>query len=117
MPAMLPHPGPTCTAWPPAAPGLTNCPCLNEIDAGPCRQTAWMWLPCRRLPSTSWGHMTSVPSSRLAARPLAPCAPCAEPQCPLTWPAPLSSPRRAGGCGSGVWSLRASPSCTDRSGG
>lgn len=34
MPAMLPHPGPTCTAWPPAATGPISCLCLNETDAG-----------------------------------------------------------------------------------
>lgn len=33
-PAMQPHPGPTCTAWPPAASGLISCLCLNETDAG-----------------------------------------------------------------------------------
>lgn len=44
--------------------------------------------------------MTSAPSNRLAAHPLAQCAHCAEPQCPLTQPAPLSSPRRAGEEGS-----------------
>nr|XP_019567631.1 PREDICTED: tRNA pseudouridine synthase-like 1 isoform X3 [Rhinolophus sinicus] len=97
MPATQPHPGPTCTAWPPAAPGLTSCLCLNETDAGPCGQSEfiWMWPPCRRPPNTSWGLMTSAPSNRLAAHPLAQCAHCAEPQCPLTQPAPLSSPRRA----------------------
>lgn len=39
MPATQPHPGPTCTAWPPAAHGLTSCLCLNETDAGPCGQS------------------------------------------------------------------------------
>lgn len=34
MPAMQPHPGPTCTAWSRAATGLTSCLCLNETDAG-----------------------------------------------------------------------------------
>lgn len=38
MPAMQPHPGPTCTAWSLAATGLTSCQCLNGTDAGPCGQ-------------------------------------------------------------------------------
>lgn len=124
MPATLPHPGPTCTAWSPAAPGTTSCLCLSETDAGPCllsewgcgsrgagRPTwlatsswpltwlpaaAWMWLPCGRLPSTSWGHTTSAPSSQPAAPLPAPCAHCVEPPCPWTPPVPWSCPRRAG---------------------
>nr|KAF6507535.1 pseudouridine synthase like 1 [Rousettus aegyptiacus] len=96
MPAMQPRPGPTCTAWPLAVPGLPSCQCLSETDAGHCGPTAWMWLPCGRLPNTSWGHMISAPSNQPAAHPLALCAHCAEPQCPLTQPAPLSFPRRAG---------------------
>ncbi|XP_019514036.1 PREDICTED: tRNA pseudouridine synthase-like 1 isoform X2 [Hipposideros armiger] len=95
MPATQPHPGPTCTAWPPAAPGRISCLCLNETDVGPCGQIIWMWPPCRRPPNTSWGHMTSAPSSRLAAHPPVQCAHCAEPQCPLIQAAPLSSLRRA----------------------
>ncbi|XP_074190421.1 tRNA pseudouridine synthase-like 1 isoform X7 [Rhinolophus sinicus] len=118
MPATQPHPGPTCTAWPPAAPGLTSCLCLNETDAGPCGQSEfiWMWPPCRRPPNTSWGLMTSAPSNRLAAHPLAQCAHCAEPQCPLTQPAPLSSPRRAAApeLGPGLSTLLEGPAPTAR---
>ncbi|XP_032969630.1 tRNA pseudouridine synthase-like 1 isoform X2 [Rhinolophus ferrumequinum] len=106
MPATQPHPEPTCTAWPPAAPGMTSCLCLNETDAGPCGQIIWMWPPCRRPRNTSWGLMTSAPSNRPAAHPLAQCAHCAEPPCPLTQPAPLSSPRRAVSLRGG-WSVEA----------
>lgn len=55
-----------------------------------------MWLPCRRLPSTSLGHMISVLSSLLAAQPQIPCVHYKESLCLLVQPASLSSPRRAG---------------------
>ncbi|XP_049733545.1 tRNA pseudouridine synthase-like 1 isoform X4 [Elephas maximus indicus] len=109
MPATQPHPGPTCIAWPLAAPSQTSCLCLNETCAGLFGLRAWMWPPCRRLPSTSWGHTTSVLSSQLAAQPGAQCAHCGAPPCPLGMLAPLSVPRRTGaendsgigGCGAG----------------
>lgn len=41
-PVTLPHPGPTCTAWSPAAPGMTSCLCLSETDAGPYAQSEWV---------------------------------------------------------------------------
>ena len=42
MPATQPRPGPTCTAWLPAAAGLTSCPCLNETGAGRFGLSEWV---------------------------------------------------------------------------
>lgn len=55
-----------------------------------------MWLPCRRLPSTSSGHMISVLSSLQAAQPQIPCAHYEESLCLLVQQVHLPSPRRAG---------------------
>ncbi|XP_005244777.1 tRNA pseudouridine synthase-like 1 isoform X4 [Homo sapiens] len=80
------------------------------------RNLCWT-LPAEKPPSTSSAHTTSAPSSPLAARCRAPCERCAGSPFPQAKPAPWSPPRRAGSCGSGTWSLRASLSCIDRYGG
>lgn len=67
MPAMQPYPGPTCTVWSLAAPGMTTCPCLSGTGAGHCRQSECGWEGWEGASDPPAGH--SLPTS-----PLAPCS-------------------------------------------
>ncbi|XP_073879901.1 tRNA pseudouridine synthase-like 1 isoform X5 [Macaca fascicularis] len=88
-------------------PAIRQSECGPDSEPGGSRQAAppdvtllpeaaWMWPPCKKLPSTSSAHMTSARSSRPAARCQALCERCAVSPCPQARPAPWSPPRRAG---------------------